>query len=65
MGALGGHLWRGKLDERVIHGAMEELVCLKGRYSESIMLISLLQVCQEWGSFMGVLGECLGFLTGH
>ena len=28
------------------------------------MLISLLEVCQEWGSLMWVLGGRSGFLTG-
>ena len=36
----------------------------KVRYLESLMLISLLEVCQEPLSLMGVLGVCGGFLTG-
>lgn len=36
----------------------------QGRYHESLVLIPLLEVCQEWGSFIGVLGGCFGFLSG-
>ena len=43
---------------------MGDLVWPQWRYPESFVLISLLEVCQEWGSFMRVLGGCWGFLTG-
>ena len=32
----------------VIPGVMDDLVLPQGRYSESFMLISLLELCQEW-----------------
>ena len=39
------------------------LVSFQLRYPESFVWTSLLYVCQEWGSFMGVLGGHWGFLT--
>ena len=58
LGVLGGH-WgflTRNLEDRVILYVMNELVWPKRRYPESFMLMSLLEVCQEGGSFMGVLG---------
>ena len=55
MGVLGGH-WRfltGDLDDRVIHNVMEDHVWPQGRYPECFLLISLLEVCQEWGVLNG------------
>ena len=58
MWVLGGHLrfLTGDLDDRVILYCMDVLGRPKGSYPESFMLISLLEVCQEWGSFMWVHG---------
>ena len=55
IGVLGG-CWgflTGNLKERVILDVMDELVQPQGRYPESFMLISLLEVCQEWGVLHG------------
>ena len=41
------------LDDRVILGVMDDLVLTKRRYAESFMLISSLEVCQEWGVLYG------------
>ena len=43
----------GDLDDSVAHGVMDELVLPKKRYAEIFMLISLLEVCQEWGFIHG------------
>ena len=50
-----------RLEVKGINDIMGDLVWPQGRYP---VLIYLLEVCQEWGSFMGVLGERWGFLTG-
>ena len=51
MGVLGGCWWfqRGDLKVKIIHDIMDDLVRPQGRYPESFLLISLLEVCQEWG----------------
>ena len=55
-----GVLWvcwgflKGDLEDRVIIDVMDALVWPQGRYPESFWLLSLLEVCQEWG----VLNEC-------
>ena len=55
MGVLGGQWWflRGDLKVKVIHDVMDDLVWPHGKYSESFVLISLLEVCQEWGFLHG------------
>ena len=40
----------------VIPDVMDDLILPQGRYSESFVLISLLEECQEWGVKKGVLG---------
>ena len=55
MEVLGGH-WgflRGHLDDRVILDVMDILGRPQGSYPESFVLISLLDVCQEWGVLHG------------
>ena len=37
----------------VILGVMDDLILSQGRYPESFVLISLLEVCQEWGVLHG------------
>ena len=49
----------------VIPDVIGDLILPKGRYPESFMLISFLEVSQEGGSFMRVLGGWWGFLIGH
>ena len=49
MGVLGeccGFLTR-ELEDMVIPDVMDDLILPQGRYPESFMLISLLEVCQE------------------
>ena len=41
------------MEDMVIPEVMDDLILTKGRYSESFMLISLLEVCQEWEVKMG------------
>ena len=36
----------------------DNLILPQGRYPESFVLISLLEVCQEWGVKKGVVGGC-------
>ena len=51
MGVLGGY-WgflTGVLENRVIFDVINDLVWPPGTYPEIFMLISLLEVCQEWG----------------
>ena len=50
-----------RVPDRILGGqgpldVMDDFVSPKGRYNESFVLISLLEVCQERGSFMVVLG---------
>ena len=55
MGVLGG-CWgfpTRDLENRVILDVMDDLVRPQVRYPESFMLISLLEVCQEWGVLHG------------
>ena len=60
MGVLGGRcgFLTGNLEDRVILEVMDDLVLPEKRYPESFGLIYSLEVCQEWGSFMGVFGGC-------
>ena len=44
------------MEDMVIPDVMDDLILPQGRYPESFMLISLLEVCQEWGVKKGVLG---------
>ena len=44
------------MEDRVISDLTDGHVSPKETYSENFMLRSLLEVCQEGGSFMGVLG---------
>ena len=37
------------MEVMVIPDVMDDLILPQGRYTESFMLISLLEVCQEWG----------------
>ena len=41
---------------------MDDLILPQGSYPENFVLISLLEVCQDWGSRRGILGGHLGFL---
>ena len=55
MGVLGGR-WgflTGDLEDMVILDVMDDLILPQGRYPESFVLISLLEVCQEWGVLHG------------
>ena len=42
----------------MIPDVMVDLILPQGRYPESFVLISLLEVCQEWGVKKGVVGGC-------
>ena len=63
---MGGPLWgylddtegflTGDLENSIIHCNIDGTSLPQGRYSESFVFISLLEVCQEWESFWGVLG---------
>ena len=48
----------------VILDVMDDLILPQGRYPESFVLISLLEVCQEWGVLCGGNWRTLRFLTG-
>ena len=37
------------MEDMVIPDVMDDLILPQGRYPGSFMLISLLEVCQEWG----------------
>ena len=37
------------IEDMAIPDSMDDLILSQGRYPESFMLISLLEVCQEWG----------------
>ena len=37
------------MEDMAIPDVMDDLILSQGRYPESFMLISLLEVCQEWG----------------
>ena len=56
-------LLAGDLEDSVIHYGNDGTILPQGRYSESFVFISLLDVSQEWESFWGVLGGHWGFLT--
>ena len=43
----------GDLEDRVILDVMDDFVLPKGKYPESFVLISLLEVCQEGGVLPG------------
>ena len=50
-GVLGGH-WgflTGDMEDRVISDVMNDVFLPQGRYPENFLLISQLEVCQEWG----------------
>ena len=52
MGVLVGH-WgflTGYLEDMVILDVMNDLILPQGWYTESFVLISLLEVCQDWGA---------------
>ena len=59
-GVLGGCSWflSGDVVDRVIPDVMNDVLLLQGKYPENFVLISQLEVCQEGGSFMSVLGGC-------
>ena len=46
----------GDLDDRVILEGMDDNILAPGRYPENFMLISLIEVCQDWGLRRGILG---------
>ena len=53
-GVLGGR-WEfltGDMDDRVIPDVIPDVLLPRGRYSESFVLISHLEVCQEGGGVM-------------
>ena len=55
MGVLRGD-WgflTGDLENSIIHYGIDGTILPQGRYSESFVFISLLEVCQEWESFLG------------
>ena len=52
------------LEGRVIPDVIDDLILPQGRKPESSKSKSLSEVCQEQGSFIGVLGGCWRFLTG-
>ena len=37
------------MEDMVVLDVMDDLILPQGKYPESFMLISLLEVCQEWG----------------
>ena len=45
------------MDDRVISDVMNDVLLPQGRYSESFVLLSQLEVCQEGGSRRGILGQ--------
>ena len=51
LGVLGGRWWflTGDLQDMVILDVLDDLILPQGRYPESFVLISLLEVCQEGG----------------
>ena len=52
----------GSLEDRVILDVMDVLGRPQGSYPESFVLISLLEVCQEWGGpSWGYLEDIEGF----
>ena len=55
----------GDLVDSIIFDVLDDLLLPQRRYLESFVLISLLIVCQEGGSFIGVLGGHSWFLTGY
>ena len=64
-GVLGGH-WEfltGDLEDRVTCYVIDVIILPHRRYPESFVFIYLLEVCQEGGSFMEVLGGHWGFLN--
>ena len=52
------------LEDMVIPDVTGDLFLPQGRYPESFVLISLVEVCQEWGVKKGSLGGFRGFLIG-
>ena len=59
-GAFGGCLrfLTRDLEDMVIPDVTGDLNLPQGRYPDSFVLISLLEVCQEWGVKKGVVGGC-------
>ena len=39
----------GHIEDRVIPDVMNDVFLPQGRYPDNFVLISLLEVCQEWG----------------
>ena len=60
LGGFWGFLTRD-LEDMVILNVMDDLVWCEGRYPESFMLISLLEVCTEWGVNKGGTWRTLRF----
>ena len=56
---IGGFL-TGDMEDRVIPDVMYHVFSPKGRYPENFVLISQLEVCQEWGG-----GPEQGLHEGH
>ena len=59
MGVRGGHCGfpTGDMEDMVILDVIDDLILPQGRYPESFVLISLLEVCQEWGYLEDVEGS--------
>ena len=51
-----GELLTGDFEDMAIADVVNDLSLPKGRYTKNFVLISLLEVCQEWGVKKGVLG---------
>ena len=49
-------LLMGDMEDMVIPDVMNDVFLPTGRYPKNFVLISLLEVCQEWGVKKGVLG---------
>ena len=56
-------LSQGKYPDIFMFAVLDHLILPQGKYPESFMLISLLEVCQEWGVKKGGTWRTLGFLT--
>ena len=50
-------------EDNVILDVLVDVFLPCGRYTESLMLMSLLEVCQEWGVKMGDMWRMLRFLV--
>ena len=48
------------MDDRVIPDVINDFLLPQGRYPENFVLISLLELCQEGGSFIPYLEDAEG-----